>query len=352
MARLVIIAPGRGSYNRTELNYLNRFEGNARHGSRLALRDTADQMRTRFSRSSVSELDGAESYSPRVHLPGENASALIYTCGIADLNTIAPEHKIVAALGNSMGWYTTLHVGGALCFEDAFKVVDTMGWFQKGNIQGGQVIYPIVDDQWHTDPKRQQDAEAALQRVASRGQDYWVGPSIKLGGFLVLAGTTKGVKALLEELPKVKMGATEYPFQLARHGAFHTHMMAEASQHGLYSLGDLPWGQPKIPMIDGRGFIWRPHRTTHTELKDYTLTHQVLEPYDFSLSLRVAIREYNPDHFVLLGPGETLGGSIAQVLIGEKWRGLDSKKAFTDAQKGDLPPLISMNRPDQARLII
>ena len=352
MARLVIIAPGRGSYNRTELGYLNRFEGNPRHEARLALREQGDRLRESAHRPSISELDNASGYSSRTHLPGENASALIYSCSIADLKTISPDHKIVAALGNSMGWYTTLCVGGSLSFEEAFRVVDTMGWFQKGNVQGGQVIYPVVNDTWHHDPAREQAVTAALSRVNQRGQDHWVGLSIRLGGFLLLAGTSKGIKALLEELPKITMGANEYPFQLARHGAFHTHLMGEASQHGLYHLNNLDWAAPKLPVIDGRGHIWYPHRTTHTELMNYTLKNQVLEPYDFSCSLRVAIREYNPDHFVLLGPGETLGGSIAQVLIHEKWRGLDSKKAFVDAQKGANPPLIAMNRPEQAQLII
>lgn len=350
--RIVAIAPGRGTYNRTELNYLKRFEDNPRFEKRMELLALADSLRSRAGRITVSELDGAEAYSPRTHLPGENASPLIFTASAADFATLDPAHKVCAVLGNSMGWYTTLYTGGALDFEETFKVVDGMGWLQKDNLIGGQVIYPLVDDQWRADAERAQAAQALVADIASRGEDHWVGLSINLGGFAVYAGTNTGIRTLLAELPKVKVGANEYPFQLPRHSAFHTHMMAEASEKGQYLLNNISWGQPRVPMIDGRGAIWRPGRATRASISSYTLGHQVLEPYDFTASVRVALREYNPDHLVLLGPGETLGGAIAHVIIAEGWRGIHSKADFVAAQKGAQPPLISMNRPEQAALVI
>jgi hypothetical protein len=63
--------------------------------------------------------------------------------------------------------------------------------------------------------------------------------------------------------------------------------------------------------------------------------------------VRVALRAFGPDHLVLLGPGETLGGAIAQVLILERWRGIDSKTAFL-ARQAENPFLISMSRRDQS----
>lgn len=352
MARLVVIAPGRGSYNRTELNYINRFEDHPEFDVRQDLLDRADTMRAALGRPTISELDGAEAYSSARHLPGENASGLIFTCAAADYAMLAPEHKIAAVLGNSMGWYITLYTGGVFSFEDAFRVVDTMGWLQKGNLIGGQVIYPIVDDNWQVDPEREERALQVVENIAARGEDNWVGLSIRLGGLLVFAGTNRGVKALLTELPKVNLGNNEYPFQLARHSAFHTHLMQSASDHGLRHLGDLPWGMPSVPMIDGSGRLWRGYQTEAQALRNYTLIDQVVEPYDFTASVRVALREFNPDHLVLLGPGESLGGAIAQVMIMEGWRGIRNRQDFLAAQKSDKPPLISMNRPDQAVHVI
>ena len=75
MARIVVIAPGRGSYNRTELGYLSRGD----QAQRQALLRRADALRTKAGRIPISELDGAKTYQPQLHLPGENASSLIYT---------------------------------------------------------------------------------------------------------------------------------------------------------------------------------------------------------------------------------------------------------------------------------
>jgi len=352
MARLVVVAPGRGTYNRTELGYLGRFAAHPRYAKRQALLARADALRQALNRPTVSELDGAAAYSPRLHLPGENASPLILTCAAADLAMIAPEHEIVAVLGNSMGWYIALHAGGALDFDNAFRVVDAMGWQQKDNVIGGQIIYPTVDERWRRDPAKEAMVMDALAAVNARGEAYRAALSIRLGGFLVLAGTDLAVKELLAALPKTKLRSAEYPFQLARHSAFHTSLMANASKQGLAELADVAWGQPAVPMIDGRGAVWRPRQTDPADLMRYTLVHQVLEPYDFTASLRVALREYNPDHVVLLGPGETLGGAIAHVMIAEGWRGLDEKRAFVEAQSRPAPPLIAMNRPDQAETVI
>ena len=352
MARLVVIAPGRGSYNRSELGYLNRFQDHKRFPERQALVAQADQYRRDLGRITPSQLDGAKQYNPQVHLPGENASGLILTCAAADYAMIDPSHQVVATLGNSMGWYITLFTGGALGFGDAMRIVDTMGNLQKNNIRGGQIIYPVVNSQWQRDGEAEERVEQTLADIRAKGESYWVGHSIRLGGFLVLAGTDKGIRELLGTLPKITMGSATYPFQLAGHSAFHTSLMKEASDLGTYHLNNTPWREPQVPMIDGRGAIWRKFQTEAEALRDYTLQNQVLEPYDFTCSLRVALREYNPDHLVLLGPGETLGGAIAHVLISEGWWGIHSKADFMAAQKGTKPPLIAMNRPDQATLII
>ena len=71
---------------------------------------------------------------------------------------------------------------------------------------------------------------------------------------------------------------------------------------------------------------------------------QVTTPYDLTAFLRVALREYAPDRMVLPGPGNTLGGVVAQVMIAEGWRGLRSKADFQVMQKSEDPPIESMRR--------
>jgi hypothetical protein len=103
-------------------------------------------------------------------------------------------------------------------------------------------------------------------------------------------------------------------------------------------------------MVDGRGHIWRPLASAPRALHDYTFVHQILETYDFTRAIQVAVREYAPDRIILLGPGDTLGGAIAQALIAIQWRGLRSKADFQEMQAAD-PFLISMGREDQRGLV-
>ncbi len=76
----------------------------------------------------------------------------------------------------------------------------------------------------------------------------------------------------------------------------------------------------------------------------------MLEPYDFSALVRVALREYAPDAFVLLGPGDALGAAVAHIVIAERWQGIDSRDAFVERQEDD-PLLISLGRSEQATLV-
>jgi hypothetical protein len=138
--------------------------------------------------------------------------------------------------------------------------------------------------------------------------------------------------------------------RLVNHGPFHTPLMAGSSERALAQLPADWFGSPDIPMIDGRGHIWRPFATERRALHDYTFVAQILETYDFTRAIQVAVKEHAPDRIVLLGPGDTLGGAIAQALIAIEWLGLRSKADFQARQASD-PFLISMGREDQRALV-
>ena len=101
-----------------------------------------------------------------------------------------------------------------------------------------------------------------------------------------------------------------------------------------------------LPLVDGTGRIWRPRSADPVALARYTLTTQVVEPYDFTTAVRVALAEYAPDAVVLLGPGGNLGGAVAAAMIADGWKGVRSKEDFAALQKAD-PFVLSMARPDQ-----
>jgi [acyl-carrier-protein] S-malonyltransferase len=68
-----------------------------------------DAYRARLGQPTISALDGADKYSPSLHMPGDNASLLIYACALADFAAIDRDRfEVVAVTGNSMGWYLAL----------------------------------------------------------------------------------------------------------------------------------------------------------------------------------------------------------------------------------------------------
>jgi [acyl-carrier-protein] S-malonyltransferase len=327
--RVLLVCPGRGSYERSSLGGLRDRSGVARQ-----VIEAADRYRAERGKPTVSELDAA-AWKTSLHVAGEHASLLTAVCSLADRFALdADRYEVVGVCGNSMGWYTALAVAGALSLEDGIRLVDTMGSYQEGNVIGGQLLYPTSDESWAEDPALAAAVEAALAQVVSEGHvAEW---SIRLGGFAVLGADAGGLKRLLGELPPVQRGDRTFPLQLPLHSAFHTSLMQATSERALQELGDLGFRAPEIPLVDGRGRVFRPRSAEPDELRDYTLGHQVVRPYDFATSVVTALHHCGPDLVVALGPGNPLGGPLARILVGDGWRGARSRAAF-DALNRVLP---------------
>ncbi len=340
MKSAVLICPGRGTYNKTELGVLGRRFPDP------ALLAEFDARRIELGQDTLSALDGAARYSVARHTRGDNASALIFAASYGDHLAIdRDEIDIVAVTGNSMGWYSALACGGALSPRNAFEVVNTMGQLMQDSLIGGQLIYPHMGDDWQPDPERRAELLALVAEIGAR-PDHALALSIDLGGMLVLAGNEAGLAAFEASVPALD----RFPMRLPNHAAFHTHLMAPVAESGRARLSPDLFGQPRLPMIDGRGAIWWPSATDAHALWDYTLGHQVTETYDFTHAIRVAAREFAPDLFIVAGPGTTLGGAVAQSLILSGWHGLADKAGFQTIQT-EAPFLISMGRDDQRALV-
>lgn len=340
--RALVICPGRGSYTKETLGYLKNF---ARHIPDFV--SDIDQRRKALSEPSITELDSAETFKAALHTKGEHASPLIYACAYADYTSIDQDkYEVVAVAGNSMGWYITLAVGGALDQAGAFEVINTMGSMMKDEVIGGQVIYPVVDENWKKSEAREKEIWHIVEKINSH-PEHEVYLSIRLGGYIVFGGNKHGIQALLKELPPIE----NYPFQLINHAAFHTPLLKETSEKAFNILSENLFQKPKVPLIDGRGVIWQPYSADVKKLYEYTLGHQVTEPYDFSQSVIVGLKEFCPDVLILLGPGNTLGGSLGQIMIEIDWQGLKSKTDFSERQTKD-PLLLAMGKPEQRHLVM
>lgn len=335
--KAVLVCPGRGTYGKGELGALARWHGGA------ALLAEYEAARAAAGLPSLRALDAAEAISA-AHLDGGNAAALIHAMTMLDARALRGV-EVVAVTGNSMGWYSTLAVAGALSAADGFALAGGMGALMQAAMIGGQLVYPHMGEDWRPDPARKAALLALVEAVAAR-PGHVLALSIDLGGMLVLAGNEAGLAAFEAAVPKLG----QFPLRLAGHAAFHTGLQAPVAAQGRARFVGLDWAQPRLPMVDGRGAIWWPGSCDLGALADYTLGHQVVQPYDFTRAIAVAAREFAPDVFIVTGPGTMLGGAVAQSLVLANWRGIGCKDEFQTRQAVQ-PVLIAMGRADQRGLV-
>lgn len=340
--RALIVCPGRGSYTQSSLGYFSRYQGARGEADARAVISTMDAWRDRAGRPRVSALDEAKSFDAERYLRGENGAALTFTATVADFMAVRHGVRPVAVVGNSMGWYTALGVAGALPLEAAAQLADELGNLQSLG-GGSQLIYPVVGDDWRPDAEKRALVAAALREAQEKGIHAY--PSISLGGYAVLAGDAAGLAFLRERLPLLPgKGGPSYPLPLPQHAAFHTALMTPVRERARALLRGLPWRAPEIPLVDGRGALFRPRWAHPDEIFDYTLGAQVNEPFDLTRAVVTALREYAPEVIVLLGPGETMGGPVGQILVAEGFYGIHSKRDFVERQEKD-PLLLATARP-------
>lgn len=321
----VVIAPGRGTYNKTELGYLTRH-----HSDKHSLVAEMDCYRSNLGQKTITELDQAKQFSGAVHTRGDNASPLIYACAYSDFLSIDPnDFDVVGVTGNSMGWYIALACAGALDAMSGLEVVNTMGTLMQKHLIGGQLIYPFTDENWVPVPGQRDEILATIQEIDNMS-DHTLALSIDLGGMLVLAGNEAGLIAFETRMPRLR---DRFPMRLPNHAGFHTALQDPVAALGRAALPQSLFQQPRVPLIDGRGAIWHPHSANLMALYDYTLGHQVVEPYNLTAAIRTAARELMPDVFIILGPGTTLGGAVAQSLVLSQWREWNDKSTFQTSEK-------------------
>ncbi len=336
----VVICPGRGTYNSTELGYLSRHFPDPKLLARF------DTLRSAQGQDTLTALDSADRFTLARHTRGDNASALIYAATLGDFLSLDRDGiDVVAVTGNSMGWYSALACAGAVTPEDGFTIANTMGRLMQSALIGGQIVYPWVDEDWVPRPTRKAALLALVDDIATR-KDHVLALSIDLGGLLVIAGNEAGLKAFESTVDPVQ---NRFPMRLGNHAAFHTALQAPVAEQGRAALSHTLFAQPDLPLIDGRGAIWWPGTVEPQTLHAYTLGHQVTEPYDFTAAIRTAAHEFAPDHFIVTGPGTTLGGTVAQSLILAQWRGMGSKTDFQNLQ-AERPMLVAMGLPEQRPL--
>ena len=320
----VLFCPGRGSYTKDELGFVGRHVRGGPIADALAACDSA---RREQGRPTLTEIDRAERFRPSQHLDGENAAELIYFGALAHLETLRDDYDILAIAGNSLGWYTALAASGALDPSNGWRLVATMATLQK-QVKGGQLLITTVGEDWRANMALRVAVDATVQALRDRGEETFCDYSIHLGGHEVLAGTEAALRELLTRLPKVTVGARDFPFRLAGHGPFHTKLCVDTANRAAQLLTDLPISAPRCHLIDGVGNVHSPWSADPQQLLRYTLHAQVIETFDFSACVRTAMREFQPDVLLCAGPGSSLRAPIGHCVLREGWRGIRDKEAL------------------------
>jgi malonyl CoA-acyl carrier protein transacylase len=338
--RAVLVLPGRGSYAASSL-------GTIPTDHPFVAR--AEALRAEMGLDSLLALDAADTFEPSVHLRPMNASPLTFLGSMLDAERAAADHRIVAVIGNSLGWYTALAVGGALEFDDAFRLVQGIARLQEDaaaeGVGGGQLIYPRVGADWQPVEAYTEALERALDGAETdepAEEPDRAFTSVDLGAYVVLAASEVGIARLLDVLPPVRVGERQYPIRLAQHGPYHTPLLADVASAAQARFSTLDWRVPSVTLIDGRGARFTPWATNPIDLAWYTLGEQITTPYRFAASARVALREYAPDVLVLTGPGNTLGGVTGQQVVAEGYRGVRTRADFESVQSSPSPLVLSM----------
>ena len=341
--RAIVVCPGRGTYNKEELGYLQQY-----HQDKLAFIEGIDAYRATKEQVAIESLDAMDKYNMRLHTAGENASALIYACAYSDFLDIDQEqYDIVAVTGNSMGWYIALAVAQVLNDKGAIELINTMGSMMADTLIGGQLVYPIVDENWHINAIQKDFVLSVVEEINEQDNcELYV--SIELGGYLVLAGNEQGIQLAQQKLPEID---ARYPMKLFNHGAFHSPLLEQISAAAKEVLSSDIFNSPNIPLVDGEGNIWQPYSTDLEAIREYTLGKQVVDTYSFSKAIEVAVKEFAPEKIIVLGPGSSLGGAVAQQLIAQKWQSLTDKAAFIERQKTD-PLILAMGLEQQREKVV
>lgn len=334
MTRAAVAFPARGSYGPGSLGSLP-----ATHPWVAR----ADELRAELELPALSELDAADRFDPSIHLRSAHAAPLTFLASLLDAERIADDHEVVVVLASSTGWYTALAASGALSFDDAFRLVQTMALVAEEPIAdddpGGQLVYALADDDWRPDPLR----ASALDAVLSHHADV-AHRSLDLGAFVTVSAPLSSLGAVAGELPPAEVGNRRYPLRAGAQEAWHTPLRDRSAADAAVRLSDLVWNAPNVTLVDGRGVRFTPYATDPAELGRHTLREQPAMTYDYAIGLRVALRDYAPDVVLLPGPGSSLGEVSAQAIVREGYRGIRSRAELKASQAGPAPVLLSMRR--------
>lgn len=204
-----------------------------------------------------------------------------------------PNLEFQATAGLSLGEFSALAGAGALTFKDALWLVHQRGRFMQEACEETDGTMAAVIGL---------DTEAARQLCDAHGIEI---ANLNCPGQIVISGDKSAVEKACEDA-KGRGAKRAMPLSVA--GAYHSKLMASASNKLKSALNQVALTQPAVPVISN--VTASPYESVD-EIRS-RLVEQVTSPVLWEKSVRRLLDE-GVTRFIELGPGKTLTGFMKRI---------------------------------------
>lgn len=206
-----------------------------------------------------------------------------------------------AVAGHSLGEYAAMAANGMLTYENAFKAIkyrsEAMDKAAQANPGGMAAVLGLKADVIEQTCKEIED-----------GGEYVTPVNYNSPVQTVIAGTAAGIEKAKEAL-SAKGAKRIVP--LAVSAAFHSRLMAGASEEFAVKVKDIPFSTPSMKFYCN---VYGNELTDFSDMPAYLAKH-ICSPVRFTSELDVISKD-GYDTYIELGPGKVLTGLVKKTLDG------------------------------------
>ena len=206
-----------------------------------------------------------------------------------------------AVAGHSLGEYAAMAASGMLTYENAFRAIkyrsEAMDKSAQANPGGMAAVLGLKADVIEQTCKEIED-----------GGEYVTPVNYNSPVQTVIAGTAAGIEKAKEAL-SAKGAKRIVP--LAVSAAFHSRLMAGASEEFAIKVKDIPFSSPSMKFYCN---VYGNELTDFSDMPAYLAKH-ICSPVRFTSELDVISKD-GYDTYIELGPGKVLTGLVKKTLDG------------------------------------
>ena len=203
-----------------------------------------------------------------------------------------------AVAGHSLGEYAAMAASGMLTYENAFKAIkyrsEAMDKAAQANPGGMAAVLGLKAD----------IIEQVCKEIEDGGE-YVTPVNYNSPVQTVIAGTAAGIEKAKEAL------SAKGIVPLAVSAAFHSRLMAGASEEFAVKVKDIPFSTPSMKFFCN---VYGNELTDFSDMPAYLAKH-ICSPVRFTSELDVISKD-GYDTYIELGPGKVLTGLVKKTLDG------------------------------------